>query len=255
MKVSIITSVYNNYKFIEDCILSITNQTYKNIEYIIIDGKSTDGTLNIIDKYKHKISRLISEKDEGIYDAMNKGLKMATGDIIGFLHSDDFYAHPRVIEKIVAVFEKKSVDSVYGDIIYIDRKDKNKILRYWKAGQVNRKLLKFGWAPPHPSLFIKKQVYEKYGLFKVDRSLNISADYEIILRFFYKYKVSLSYIPEVFVKMRSGGKSKNTFKNLSIKISQDYKAMKMNGINNPFSLLLKRFYKIRQFLKSNIKNE
>jgi len=246
MKVSIITPVYNRAKTLEHCIQSVQKQTYPHLEHIIIDGGSIDGTIEIIKKYEDKIAHWISEPDKGIYDAMNKGIKAARGDIIGILNSDDFCVDENVIETVVKNMDEANVDSCYGDLVYIDRNDTKKVLRYWKSGEFNKKKFRFGWMPPHPTFFVKREIYEKYGLFNLDFPL--AADYEIMLRFLYKYGVSSVYIPKVLVKMRSGGTSKpGSYTIKSVK--ENYKAWNVNGLNYPFTLLLKPYLKIFQFIK------
>lgn len=250
MKVSIITVVYNNQDTIKDAIESVLNQTYKNIEYIIIDGASTDRTVEIIKSYEDKIDKFISESDKGIYDAMNKGIKLATGDIIGILNSDDFYASNDIIEKAVREFQEKKVDSVYGDLVYTDAKNTNKVIRYWKSKSYKRGLFQKGWHPAHPTFFVKKEVYDKYGLFNFD--FKIAADYELMLRFLEKYQISSSYIPEIFVKMRLGGESNQSIKNVIKANIESYNAWKVNGLDiNPFQMLLKPLSKLLQFKKTN----
>jgi len=246
MKVSIITVVYNNEDTIKDAIESVLNQTYKNIEYIIIDGVSTDGTVEVIKSYGDKIDKFISEKDNGIYDAMNKGIKLASGDIVGILNSDDFYANNNIIEKVVKEFEDKKVDSVYGDLVYVNAKDTNKIVRYWKSKPYKKGLFTKGWHPAHPTFFVKKEIYDKYGIFNLD--FKIAADYELMLRFLEKYQISNSYIPEIFVKMRLGGESNQSIKNIIKANIESYNAWKVNGLYiNLFMILLKPLSKLFQY--------
>lgn len=246
MKVSIITVVYKNKDTIKDAIESVLNQTYKNIEYIIVDGASTDGTVEIIKSYGNKIDKFISEPDNGIYDAMNKGIKLATGDIIGFLNSDDFYASNNVLEKVTNEFIDKKVDSVYGDLVYVDNKDVTKVVRYWKSKPYKEGLFKKGWHPPHPTFFVKREIYEKYGKFRLE--FKIAADYELMLRFLEKHKISTAYIPKVLVKMRVGGKSNQSIKNILKANLECYRAWKVNGLKiNPVKLLLKPLSKILQY--------
>jgi Glycosyltransferases involved in cell wall biogenesis len=197
VKVSIITVVYNGKNTIEDCIKSAANQTYSNIEHIIIDGGSTDGTLGVIKRYEDKIAYWVSEPDNGLYEAMNKGLRSATGDIIGILNSDDMYADNSAIESVVRTITENNVDSCYGDLVYVDRDDTAKIKRQWKAGEYKKEKFKNGWMPPHPTFFCKKTVYEKYGLLNLDFPL--AADYELMLRFLYRHGVGATYIPKVLV--------------------------------------------------------
>ena len=246
MKISIITVVYNNKDTIKDAIESVLNQTYQNIEYIIIDGVSTDGTVDIIKSYGDKIDKVISEPDKGIYDAMNKGIKLASGDIIGILNSDDFYANNNIIEKVVKEFEDKKVDSVYGDLVYVNAKDTNKIVRYWKSKPYKKGLFTKGWHPAHPTFFVKKEIYDKYGIFNLD--FKIAADYELMLRFLEKYQISNSYIPEIFVKMRLGGESNQSIKNIIKANIESYNAWKINGLYiNLFMILLKPLSKLFQY--------
>jgi len=249
MKISIITVVYNNKNTIKDAIESVLNQTYKNIEYIVVDGDSRDGTVEIIKSYGDKIDKFITELDNGIYDAMNKGIKLATGDVIGILNSDDFYLNNNIIEKVVHEFQNKKVDSVYGDLIYVDNKDTNKIVRYWKSKEYKKGLFKTGWHPAHPTFFVKKEIYENYGLF--DLNFKIAADYEIMLRFLEKYKITVEYIPEVLVKMRIGGESNRSIKNILKANIECYKAWKINDLKPPiFLIFIKPLNKLKQFLRS-----
>ena len=252
MKVSIITVVYNNEDTIKDAIESVLNQTYKNIEYIIIDGVSTDGTVEVIKSYGDKIDKFISEKDNGIYDAMNKGIKLASGDIVGILNSDDFYASNDIIEKVVKTLKEQKVDSVYGDLVYVNAKDTNKIVRYWKSKPYKKGLFKKGWHPAHPTFFVKKEIYDKYGIFNLD--FKIAADYELMLRFLEKYQISSGYIPEVFVKMRIGGESNQSIKNIIKANIESYNAWKVNNLKPPFYLpFIKPLKKLRQFIKGSQK--
>lgn len=248
MKVSVITAVLNRADTIEECIRSVLSQSYKNVEHIIIDGGSVDGTLDVIYRYRDKIDRIISEPDNSIYYALNKGIRLASGDIVGILHSDDFYAHDRIIERVIEVFRSKDVDSCYGDLEYVDKKDPHRIIRYWRASACTQGKFKYGWMPPHPTFFVKKGVYEKHGSFNTD--FKISADYELCLRFLLKHKISTDYLPEVLIKMRTGGLSNRNFKNLLIKSYEDYKAWKVNNLNGCLSIILvKNFLKLPQFFR------
>ena len=247
MKVSIITSVYNNKATIEDAIKSVLSQTYKDIEYIVVDGASSDGTTDIIKKYEDKISKLVSEKDKGIYDGLNKGVDLATGDVIAFLHSDDIYENENIISEVVALFQSNDVDSIYGDLVYVDKDDTSKIFRYWKSGEYTFKKLQNGWMPPHPTFFVKRKFYEKYGKFDLD--FGIAADYDFMLRMLGKYKISTMYLPKVLYKMRVGGASNRSLKNIIQKSREDIKALKNNGIGGIHTIVMKNLSKIPQFLK------
>ncbi len=235
MKVSIITITYNSELTLVDTINSVLNQTYKNIEYIIVDGKSTDGTLKIIESYANKITQFISEKDKGLYNALNKGIAMATGDVIGILHSDDFYTNNLVIENIVKTFIPNHADGVYADLYYVDKNDTNKIHRKWKSGNYKHGMFLNGWMPPHPTFFVKKSIYEKYGSFNLD--LVSAADYELMLRFIHKHQIKLSYLSEFIIKMRVGGKSNVSLKNRIRANNEDKKAWKINSLTPRFYTL------------------
>ncbi|MEK7149424.1 MAG: glycosyltransferase family 2 protein [Patescibacteria group bacterium] len=249
MKISIITVCYNSAKTIKQAIKSVLSQTYSNIEYIVIDGGSTDGTLEIINKYRDKIAKFVSEPDKGIYDAMNKGLKLATGDIIGILNSDDFYTDEFVLEKVAKKFEETNSDCLWGDLVYVDRNNIGKIIRFWKSSEYREGKFKMGWHPPHPTFFARKEIYNKYGLFNLN--FKIAADIEIMLRFLEKFKISSAYIPEILIKMRTGGTSAKNIKNIIKANVETYRAWKVNGLKiNPLWVLLKPLSKVLQLIKS-----
>lgn len=243
MKFSIITATLNNKDTIKKTVESVINQTYADIEYIIIDGCSHDGTLHEIAPYKDKISLIISEKDKGIYYALNRGIKNASGDIIAFLHADDFYPNSHIIEQVADKFKSEKCDSVYGDLIYL-RKNGN-MLRNWQAGKFERNKIKNGWMPPHPTFFVKKDIYDKYGLFNTD--YRIAADYDLMLRFLWKYNISTSYLPEVLINMRVGGKSNKSLKNIFNKSREDYRIIRKLGVGGIKTLALKNLSKLGQF--------
>ena len=243
MKISIITVVRNNAKTIKDAIESVLCQTYEDIEYIVVDGASTDGTVDIIKSYGNKISKLISEPDKGLYDAMNKGIKLAKGDVVGILNSDDFYKSNDVLETVANEFLKNDIDCVYGDLEYVSANDTSKVIRYWKSKEFKEGLFQRGWHPAHPTFFVKRKFYEKYGVF--DLNFKIASDYELMLRFIEKYKLIPLYVNKTFVKMRVGGKSNQSLLNILKANFESYRAWKVNGLNfNPFIFLLKPFYKI-----------
>jgi glycosyltransferase len=327
MKISIITATLDNKAGLIRAIESVQNQTYKNVEHIIIDGGSTDGSVEVIKNLEFRIKNdqnnrpfdsaqgdnldsplptthysllTISEADSGIYDAINKGIKFATGDVIGLLHSDDFYNDKFVLEKYAEVFTQSAkrqahsdsknqppatnnprptIDAVYSDLVYVmgkskvkSQKSKNEhynhsdlkidysIIRYWKAHKLKKVSftthyspptttnLKYGWMPPHPTLFIKKEVFDMYGLYRTD--MKIAADYEMILRLFYKYKITSHYLPLTTYCMTIGGASNKSLKNIFIKSSEDYRSLKMHNLRFPiFTLLYKNLRKIPQFIK------
>ncbi len=247
MKISIITCCLNSEKTIRETIESVIKQSCQNIEYLIIDGGSTDNTLNIINEYKNKISKIVSSSDNGIYDAMNKGIKLATGEIIGFLHSDDFYPNNFIIEKVVKAFDIQQVDSVYGDLLYVAQSDAKKIIRTWFSGNYNRNNLKYGWMPPHPTFFVRRRMYDSYGFF--NDNLRIAADYDVMMRFLGKYSITTHYISEIVVVMRLGGASNKSLINIIKKMKEDYFAIKKNNIGNFNTLIYKNLRKIPQFFK------
>jgi len=247
MKVSIITVSYNAKQTIKHTIESVLNQKYKDIEYIIIDNESKDGTGDIIKSYKDKISKIIIEKDKGIYDAMNKGIKNAKGDLIGFINADDFYINDNVINDVVEAVTIYKKDSVYADLIYVDKYNIDIIRRYWKSGSYDIKNFKLGWQPAHPAFFVKKAIYEKYGLY--DIKFKIAADFELMLRFLFKHKITTHYIDKPIIKMRYGGASNNSFKNIISGNIDCLRAFKKNGIKvSVFYPIFRIIGKLKQFI-------
>lgn len=249
MKVSIITVTYNSAKYVEDCIKSIIKQNYKNIEYIIVDGNSTDGTLEIIKNHSANISKWISEEDGGMYDALNKGMRLATGDIIGILNSDDVLASADVISDIVKSFQENEVDSLYGDLVYVDPFDLKKVLRFWKGLTYDRRRFKYGWMPAHPTFYIRRELISKYGGY--ESHYYTAADFEFMARYLYNYKISSYYLPKLIVKMRAGGASNESITGRLRANRRDYLAMKKNKI--PFPLIvsiLKPLIKMPQYYKA-----
>jgi glycosyltransferase involved in cell wall biosynthesis len=246
MKVTIITVTYNSEKYLQDCIQSVLDQQYNNIEHIIVDGKSTDNTINIIKSFEHQITKWVSETDKGMYDAINKGMSMATGDIIGILNSDDMLDGVDVVGTIVKTFEEEKVDSIYGDLEYVDPVDLNKIYRIWKGKPYKRSLFHTGWMPAHPTFYFKKSVYEKYGGY--ESHYFSAADYELMSRYLYKHKVSAFYLPKLLVKMRRGGQSNSSLKIRLRANRRDFLAMKKNNIPCPFFVsILKPLSKLHQY--------
>jgi glycosyltransferase len=248
MKISIITPTLNCGKLIRKTINAVFLQESVEIEQIVIDGKSTDDTLSVLNEYEKKCTylKVISESDEGLYDAMNKGIKMATGDIIGILNAGDFYANGNILKDISIIFREPKVESVYGDLVYIKEDDTDNIVRFWKSGQFQKEKFYKGWMPPHPTFFVRKSVYEKYGFFNTD--LKISADYELILRFLLKYGVTSTYIPRVLVYMPVGGVSNASFSNRLKANKEDKQAWKLNELKPKFyTTIWKPLSKIKQF--------
>ena len=249
MKVSIITTTYNTGKTVGDTIESVFGQTYADIEYIIVDDKSTDDTLGVVNKYKDKITKIVPAEHSGIFGALNIGVGLATGDIVAILNSDDFYISKDVIETVVKEFEKTGADSVWGDMLVVDKNDVNKVVRNWKSGPYEEGGFQKGWHPPHPTFFVRKSVYEKYGLFRTD--LSTAGDFELVLRFLERYKINSSYIPKILTKMRAGGQSNKSIYNHLRAIWYSYKAFKLNGLKiSPLFMIRKPLYKLQQFRKS-----
>lgn len=247
MKISIITVVFNGVATIKHCIDSVLGQNFDSIEYIIIDGNSTDGTREVIDSYGNRIDVFLSEPDKGIYDAMNKGIRLATGDLIGILNADDFYASDTVVSEIAQQVLKTGADGCYGDLNYVDSIDEALITRKWISGDYKPNSFLLGWMPPHPTFFLKKECYNKFGDFRLD--MGSAADYELMLRMIYKHGIRLAYVPKVIVKMRTGGVSNSTLKNRLEANKNDRKAWKTNGLKPWFfTLWLKPVRKIIQFI-------
>lgn len=252
MTISIITATYNSAATIRDTLESIKIQNYPYIEHIIVDGASKDETLDIVSEFPH-VSKVISERDKGIYDAMNKGVSNSSGVVIGILNSDDFYAEDSVIEDVMAIFDKTNVDAVYGDLKYVSENNTSKIVRHWKAKEYNKKSWLFGWMPPHPSFFVRKEYYEKFGMFNLD--LSSAADYELMLRFCFKNSISVKYIPKTLVHMRTGGQSNASFMNRFRANREDRLAWKLNQLEPYFfTIFLKPLRKVVQYFQSPFKN-
>lgn len=225
---------------------SVRSQDYGNVEHILVDGASTDGTVDVIKQFPH-VAGWISEKDSGLYDAMNKGLGMVTGDIVAILNSDDIYADHTVISRVCEIFIREQTDSVYGDLQYVANGDTNKVVRTWKSGSFNRQNFYYGWMPPHPAFFVRKHVYNDVGLFNT--SLRSAADYEMMLRILFKFNKKAAYLPGVLVKMRTGGLSGASWKHRLRANREDRLAWIMNDLHPPFfTLLLKPLRKIPQFV-------
>ena len=245
LKVSIITATYNSSKTVKDTLESISHQTYKNIEHIIVDGLSKDNTLDIVKQYPN-VSKIISEPDKGVYDAMNKGLAQATGDIVGILNSDDFYAYDGVITDMVELFNNKSIDATYADLQIVNRDNIQQIERTWQSKEFNSENFYQGWMPPHPTFFVRRSVYDLLGAF--DTSFDISADYELMLRFLLRNGIPAAYLPKTIIKMRAGGLSNSSFANRLKAHQEDYLAWRKNNLTPKFyTLPFKPLSKLIQF--------
>jgi glycosyltransferase involved in cell wall biosynthesis len=246
LHISVITAVLNRAETLGAALRSVHAQAWPSIEHIVIDGGSTDGTIKVIDEHRPNISKLISEPDRGLYDALNKGIRHATGDVIGFLHADDEYASPQALARIASAFEDPAVGAVYGDLVYVRNDDSSRVVRYWKAGQYRRAQLTQGWMPPHPTFYVRRDVYSRFGSF--DTRFRIAADYENMLRILWRGRVQAAYIPEVLIRMRTGGMSNRSLFNVLHKSREDYAAMRQNGIGGLQALLLKNVTKLPQFV-------
>jgi glycosyltransferase involved in cell wall biosynthesis len=246
MKISIITATYNSAATVSDTLHCIARQTHPDIEHIIVDGLSKDNTPEIVKAFPH-VARMITEKDNGIYDAMNKGVQLATGEVIGILNSDDFYTSEKVLEKVAAAFADPAVEALYGDLQYVKQDDVTKVIRTWKAGRYKKKYFHYGWMPPHPTFFVRSTLYRKAGLFNT--ALRSAADYELMLRMMVKYDANVRYIPEVLVKMRDGGLSNATLSNRLRANAEDREAWRLNGLKPYFfTRWLKPLRKVFQFI-------
>ena len=247
MKVSIVTVAYNAASTIKDTIESVLSQKGIDLEYIIVDGGSKDDTVQIIESFGDQIHKFISEPDKGIYDGMNKGVKMATGVVVGILNSDDFYMDENVLQKVISKFTE-DIQAVYADLVYVDQFDTDKITRTWVSKKYEEDAFIKGWMPPHPTFFVRKEIYDKFGCYSLE--LRSAADYEFMLRVIHKHKISLSYLPEVIVKMRAGGESNASFKNRLRANKEDRMAWKMNDLKpSPFTFIRKPLSKVSQFFK------
>jgi glycosyltransferase len=244
IKVSIITVVRNRVNVIAHAISSIQDQDYPNIEHVIIDGASTDGTLEIIRQFIGAKTILISEPDSGIYDALNKGIVNSSGDVIGVLHSDDYFSDELVISQVAELFEDPKVDIVYGDLDYVLNADSGRIIRHWVAGEFSQKKLSWGWMPPHPAVFIRRSFMELYGAY--DTSYRISGDYDSLLRYFGLGKAKAIYLKRVLVKMGVGGVSNGSLRHLLLKVNEDYRAVKENKVGGIKTLISKSLRKVHQ---------
>lgn len=249
--ISIITVVFNGAATLEDTIRSVLQQTYDNIEYIIIDGMSRDNTLDIIRKYDQRVDYWLSERDEGIYDAMNKGVAIASGEVVGFLNADDFYADNSVLEQVANVFQNGAIEACYADLVYVSQ-DGHRVLRYWKSKAFTKGLFALGWCPAHPTFYVRRAVVERYGNF--DKSFKFAADAELLMRYLERGEIRTTYIPQVWVRMRVGGQTNQSWKNIVQQNKEIMISLEKNEI--PFSRILfvisKIINRIFQFITGRI---
>jgi len=244
---SVITVCLNGVLTIEDTVGSVLRQNHELIEYIVVDGASTDGTQGLVAKYNGGVSKFVSEPDEGIYDAMNKGIRLAEGEFVAFLNADDMYADDRVISDVVAAAEAGDLDAVYGDLLYVRRDDTSRVVRYWKAGEYLPGAFRLGWVPPHPTFFCRRSVFEKFGAF--DANYRLAGDFELMLRFLEKHRIRVAYIPRPLVRMRVGGRA-NTVRGVLRGNREILRAFAANGLKPaPGFFWRKPLVKVGQFLR------
>ncbi len=246
LTVSVITVTWNSVDSLSDCLASAGAQSWVGREHLVVDGVSRDGTLSLLFAHRDQLAVILSEPDEGIYDALNKGLALATGEVVGFLHADDVLAGPDVLQWVAEAFADPAVDAVYGDLEYVAKDDLSRVIRYWRAGSFKPSRLAWGWMPPHPTLYVRRSWYDKLGVF--DTRYRIAGDYEFMLRLFSQPGFKAIYIPRVLVKMRVGGASNRSLRNILRKSKEDLHALRCNGVGGWGTLVCKNLRKLGQFL-------
>lgn len=244
-RISVITAVYNRERTVAQALDSVFAQVGTHHESVIVDGASTDATLDVLERYRARAGAMVSERDGGIYDALNKGIRMASGDVIGFLHADDLFAHDHVLQRIADKFTTTGADAVYGDLVYVDEDNPDKVVRYWRAGEFDRQRMLRGWMPPHPTLYVRRSVYERLGAF--DTRYRIAADYDSIVRFLFVAGIRAAYVPEVLVRMRVGGASNRSLGSIARKSMEDLSIMRTHRLGGIATLAHKNFGKLGQF--------
>ena len=245
MKISIITVCYNSAETIGDTMRSVACQAHPDIEHIVVDGASTDDTLAIVRAFPLRLSHVVSERDAGIYDAMNKGLGLASGDLVGFLNADDMLADPETISRVAAAVDGAEVDAVYGDLSYVRKDRPDEVLRYWRSGEFSSDKLQYGWMPPHPTFYVTRDEARRLGMF--DLQFRIAADYDLMLRCLSRPNVRVAYVPQVLVRMRTGGASNRSLGAMMLKSQEDLGALRKNRVGGLGSLLCKNARKLPQF--------
>ncbi len=245
IKISVITAVYNGAATVGEALDSVLAQDYPYVESIVVDGLSTDGTQEVVRARGDRIARFVSERDGGIYDALNKGISLASGDVVGFLHADDLYATPSALRLVAEAFSDPAVDAVYGNLVYVNKTDVSKVIRYWRSCDFSPSLLRRGWMPPHPTLFVRRRIYGEIRGF--DTSYRIAADYDSILRIFCKAGLKSRFVDVTLVRMRVGGASNRSLKNIINKTLEDRRALTATGAGGLFTLFLKNASKLHQF--------
>lgn len=247
MKISIITVTYNGRETVADCLASVAAQSHADREHVVIDGASTDGTLDLLEAHRAQLAVLVSEPDRGIYDALNKGLARASGDVVGLLHADDVFADAGVLERVAKAFADPAVDAVYGDLVYVAREAPDRVIRYWRAEAFQPQRLRWGWMPPHPTLYLRRSLYERFGGF--DTRYHIAADYDLMLRMLTQLSGRVEYLPQVLVRMRLGGVSNRSVGKILRKSWEDYRALRANGVGGVGALAWKNLSKLPQFVR------
>lgn len=250
MKISVITVTYNCLSVVNDCLNSVKTQSHADVEHIVIDGASDDGTLGLLEANRSDLAILRSEPDAGIYDAMNKGIRFANGDIVGFLNADDFYENDKVLAKVAQCFEDDpALEACYSDLIYVDRFDTSRTIRYWKSGKFVAGAFSLGWCPPHPTFFVRRSVFERFGGFNL--TYRIAADVELMMHFLEVRKLHVTYVPDVWVKMRVGGVTNKSWRNVWIQNQEVLLALKDHRLANNFLFFFtcKLFSRVLQFMR------
>jgi glycosyltransferase involved in cell wall biosynthesis len=246
LRISLITAVRNRAHTVGATMESVRAQRGADIEHVVVDGASTDGTLAVLERYRDSVASFVSEPDRGAYDALNKGIARATGDIVGFLHSDDEFASPDALAQVEAAFADPSVACVYGDLVYVRKNDPAQVVRYWNAGKYRRERLALGWMPPHPTFYVRREIYERFGAF--DTRFRIAADYECMLRLLWRHQLKAAYVPSVLVRMRTGGMSNGSLFSLFRKSCEDFAALRENELSAARAVLMKKMSKLPQFI-------
>jgi glycosyltransferase len=249
VKISVVTSVYNRVDRVAEAVASVRAQGFVNVEHVVQDGGSTDGTLALLEALSAPGMRLESGRDGGIYDGINRGIARATGDVVGLMHSDDLFAGPDILQRVADAMSDSGVDGVYGDLVYVKPDDPTRVIRSWRSGAYHPEKLRRGWMPPHPTLYLRRAVFERWGAY--DTAFRIAADYEAMLRWLVKGQIRLAYIPQVMVRMRVGGESNRSLSGIIRKSREDYRAMRRHEVGGVGTLLAKNMSKISQFIQKD----
>ena len=246
MKISVVTATYNRADTLGEAVASVQSQTHRPLEHVVQDGASSDGSVDLLQGLSDETTRVVSEPDHGIYDAINRGISRATGDVVGLLHSDDMLAHDGILSSVADAFSDPAIDGVYGDLDYVSSADPSRVVRRWRSGAYDPRRLRHGWMPPHPTLYLRREVFDRWGLY--DTGFRIAADYEAMLRYLVKGQIRLAYLPEVMVKMRLGGESNRSLGRMLLKSREDLTAMRRHGVGGFGTLARKNLSKLPQFL-------